>query len=488
MKSSLIISLLLCFNCLHSQETWITTIESHLFERVFDIREIPNGNHLAVGRRELSPGPECYSFLVEITRDGEIIREQDIIIPDSSNSLHQFIAINDTSFAMIGLIRSDANGQNDLWIVHFNYDLEIISQKKLHSFPTYPFGDFRAKFISNGNLLINGFIVDDNLFNSDIFFYETNVNGDSISSAVIEMESMQLAYEFLERKNGLGYYVYANGVFPVDPQVPGISDEVLFDTNFNYLADDSVPRLITNTMNAKWLSSNSYLISGKEYYHNPLYCNMGILKLNTDDQILNENYFGLMPDTITYTGALDHLDFRNPDTIFFAGVGNIIPEDFPYQTEPSWIIVNCLDSNLNLRWQTLYGGDAFYFSWEVYATSDGGCIVAASRYDYTQPEYDYDVVLLKYDNSGLLTDISENGDQFVSMSVYPNPGTDIIKIENDFEDAVFQLFDESGKMILSSNLDKGLNQIIVGRINSGMYVYMISIHQKPVSSGKWIKR
>jgi len=487
MKSFPVILFCLISSYLSSQESWITTIETHLFERVFDIHEIPNGNYLAVGRRELSPGSECYAFLLEISRDGEIIKEQDIFIQDSSTSLHQFIEINDTSFAMIGLISSDSNDGNDIWIVHFNYDFEIIQQNKLHSFPTFPYGDFRAKFISNGNLLVNGFVVDENLMNADIFFYETNKNGDSISSALIEMESMQLAYEFLERKNGLGYYVYANGVFPVDPPVPGISDEVLFDTDFNYIATDSVPRLLTNTMNAIWLSSNTYLISGKKYYHNPSYCNMGILKLDTDDQILNENYFGLMPDTITYIGALDHLDFQHPDTIYFAGIGNVLNE-FPYQSEPSWIILNCLDSNLNLRWQTLYGGDAFYFSWEVYATSDGGCIVAASKYDYTQPEYDYDVVLLKYDNTGLLTGVPENGNQMVKMSVYPNPGNDMIKIDNDFENAVFQLFDESGKIVSTTVLENGLNLINTGNFDSGIYVYVISIHQKPISSGKWIKR
>jgi len=487
MKSFLIIQLLLISSYLYCQETWITTIETHLFERVVDLNEIPNGNFLAVGRRDFNPGPEFYAFLVEITKEGEIIKEQDIFIQDSSTSLHQFIEINDTSFVMIGLIRSDLNEGNEIWIVHFNYDFAIIKQKKLHNFPGCPYGDFQAKYISNGNILVNGYVNGDNLLNADIFFYETNINGDSISSALIEMDGMQLSYEFLERKNGLGYYVYANGVFPVDPPVPGISDEVLFDTNYNYIADDSVPRLITNTMNAKWLTNDSYLISGKKYYHNPSYCNMGIIKLNADDQILNENYFGLMPDTITYIGALDHLDFRNPDTIFFAGVGNVLNE-FPYQSEPSWIIVNCLDSNLNLRWQTLYGGDAFYFSWEVYATSDGGCIVAASRYDFTQPEYDYDVVFLKYSNEGILTGVPEAGSQTVTMPVYPNPGNDMIKVENHFEGAVFQLFDETGRIVSNSSLDYGLNLINTSNFKSGIYFYMILIEQKPISSGKWIRR
>ena len=488
MKSLILPSFLLLISiALYPQETWITTIETPIFERVVDIREIPNGNYLAVGRRDLSPGPECYTFLVEIATEGEIIKDKKVIIPDSSTSLHQFIEIGDTSFALIGMIRSDADGWNDIWIVHFNYDLEIIRQKKLHGFPTYPFGEFDVKFISNGNLLVNGFIADnDNILNSDIFFYETNANGDSISSALIEMDGMQHAYEFLERKDRLGYYCYAQGNFPVDPNPPGITTQVTYDTNFQYLFADSVPRLITNTMNARWLSSGTYLISGKEYYQNPSYCNMGIVKLDTDDQILNENYFGLMPDTITYVGALDHLDFRNTDTIYFCGIGNVTI-DFPYSQEPSWIILNCLDSNLNLRWQTLYGGDAFYFSWEVYATSDGGCIVSASKYDYTLPEYDYDVVLLKYNNEGLLTSLHENEEARNSLLIYPNPGKDKIKVNSDFRDAHFQLFDLAGRCLLTNNLDPGLNIIDVGNFCQGTYIYLITIDNRPVSSSKWIK-
>jgi hypothetical protein len=478
-----------CFvsSSLFSQEAWITKIATPIFERVFDIREIPNGNYLAIGRRDLTDGPENWAFFVEISKEGEIIRQQDIIIPDSSTSLHHFLSIGDTSFAVVGIINSDIDSKNEVWITHFDYNLEIVKQKKIPCFPDLYYADFQAKFISNGNLLINGFVYPSATWPLDMFFYETNLDGDSIASALIEMEGNQFAYEFLEQQNGQGYYVYANGTFPADPQPPGISKLVRFDTNYNYLSVDSVPGLIANLMNAKWISGSSYLLSGRKYYHNPIYCNMGILKLDTSGQVIKENYFGLLPDTNTYAGSLDHLDFRDPDTIFFVGTGHILNE-YPYQSEPSWIIVNCLDSNLNLRWQTLYGGDAFYFSWEVYATSDGGCIVAASKYDYTLPEYDYDVVLLKYDNTGLLTGVTETGENPISMSVYPNPGNDIIKIENSFDDAVFQLFDESGRIMINTSLDKGIIQINASGINSGIYIYMISIDQKPVSSGKWIKR
>jgi hypothetical protein len=489
MRILLLLTFLNFTNLLLSQEGWITPISTPLFERVFDIREIPNGNYLAIGRRDESNdtgNPLFHSFFAEISREGAIIRDQDIIIEDSSTSLHNFVAISDTSFVLIGIIKSDVDGRNEIWIVHFNYDFEIIKQKKIPCFQDLNFVDFRVKFISNGNLLINGMVSPIETWSMDMFFYESNIDGDSISSALIEMAGNQYAYEFLERKNGLGYYVYANGTFPVDPDVPGMSHLVSFDTDFNYLSVDSVPELLANMMNAKWLSNSSYLLTGKKYYSYPdTYCNMGILKLDTSDQIMQENYLGLMADTTTYPGSLDQIDFRNPDTIFYAGTGNIV--DYPYQFEPSWIIVNCLDSNLNLRWRTLYGGDAFYYSWEIYATSDGGCIVSASKFDYSVPVvYDYDVVLLKYDSNGLLTSVDEN-EESNSLLLYPNPGNDQIKIDNNFDNGLLQLFDQAGKVILTMYLDRGSNNINVSDIPAGIYIYVLSLDQKPVSSGKWIK-
>ena len=75
-----------------------------------------------------------------------------------------------------------------------------------------------------------------------------------------------------------------------------------------------------------------------------------------------------------------------------------------------------------------------------------------------------------------------------SMLIYPNPGNDMIKIESSFADGLFQLFEESGKCVYSTNLVDGLNNINVRGINSGIYIYLISINDKQVGSGKWIKR
>jgi hypothetical protein len=305
-------------------------------------------------------------------------------------------------------------------------------------------------------------------------------------SALIEIPSDQMSLDFIERRNGEGYYAYIMGAFP-EPPPPGVDAILSFDTNFVLKSVDSVPGGLYHPLNANWLSESSYLPTGKEGYHNPSYVNMGILKLDTLDQILNENNFGLMADTNTYPGSGENIDFRNPDSIFYSGTGNF-HIGYPWQTEPSWIIVNCLDSNLNLRWQTLYGGDAFYHSWEVYATSDGGCLVSASKFDYTTGILDNDAVLLKYDRNGLLTGINEDGELPESLVIYPNPGNDVIKIENNFKYGLFQLFDQSGRCVSKSSLKSGLNMIHVNEMNPGIYIYMISVDNMQVAPGKWIKQ
>jgi hypothetical protein len=481
-----LILILLVFNSIHliAQEAWTLTISSPRIERIFDIRETAEGNYIAVGRRESAADNMMYGFLAKISADGQLLNEQELIFENSFSSFHHIMDITDTSFVVIGAVGPVDTFLNELWVLHLNYDLEITKQILLFSLPNLSFYEFHPKYISNGNILIHGFVADSNFSSQDLFFFETNLNGDSITSALIEIEGSQFSNDFIERKNGEGYYAYVMGYFPVNP--PGVDNLVKFDTNFNYISVDSVPGNLYNQINAKWMSDYSYLITGKYRANGMSYCNMGILKLDNQDNILNGNFLGMMSDTNTYPGSNDNLDFRNPDTIFYSGTGNFV--SYPWQNQPSWIIVNCLDSNLDLHWQSIYGGDAFYHSWEVYATSDGGCLVSAHKFDFNTGIFDYDVVLLKYDANGLITHIEESETSPQSMLIYPNPGKDQIIVDNNFDDGLFRLFDQSGRCVLEFTLTHGSNRINVSGIQVGIYIYMISADQNQVSAGKWIKR
>ena len=102
---------------------------------------------------------------------------------------------------------------------------------------------------------------------------------------------------------------------------------------------------------------------------------------------------------------------------------------YPWQAEDDWIILNNLDSNLNLNWQKFYGGDAFYMLNALKATRDGGCIMLCSRYDELTQYHEYDILILKVDTNGLITTIGEGPSIPVEdVIVFPNPGKDYINV------------------------------------------------------------
>lgn len=482
MKLLVILNLLLICNILHSQDSWMLTISTPLIERIFDIHECSDGNYIACGTREDGDGNPQYGFLIKISADGYILDEQEFISQDSTSVFFKLINVTDSSIVIVGSCGPEATNKTDIWILHTDHDFSIIKQKKLPCFTGYSYVELIPKINSKGNIIIHGFL-NDTAHVTDIFFYEITLEGDSISAAVIDLPYHQFANGFIERKNNQGYYSYVTGWLPVNP--PGIDGMLEFDTAYNLISIDSVPRNLYMLQMALWLTDNHYLLSGKKGLHNPSYVVMGLVKLDTLNQVINEYYYGMMPDTNTYPGSSDNLDFYSPDTIYYSGTGNF--NAYPWQFEPSWIIVSCLDNNLNCLWQGIYGGDAFYHSWEILATSDGGCLVSASKFDYTSPDLDYDIVLLKYDRNGLLTQLDDFNLVPSQIVIYPNPGSDRIAIINNSEGYLFELIDISGKCLLSKTIDKNLNHLDVQGIKPGIYIYRISNGSIIIASGKWIK-
>ena len=53
------------------------------------------------------------------------------------------------------------------------------------------------------------------------------------------------------RKNDEGYITFVSGWLPEDP--PGIEGLLTYDTAFNLISIDSVPRQMWDLMNSKWM-------------------------------------------------------------------------------------------------------------------------------------------------------------------------------------------------------------------------------------------
>jgi hypothetical protein len=244
---------------------------------------------------------------------------------------------------------------------------------------------------------------------------------------------------------------------------------------------------------AKWLNDSVYLVTGyKPIYNDPIRIDLGIIKLNANDDFIAGNHFGKSGDTTSYVGASSNLDFISSDEIFFGGTSNIVPPGL-YQTEDSWIILNNLNSNLNLNWQRFYGGDAAYFLWALKATLDGGCLLMATRYDADIQDHELDIFILKVDSNGLLTSTGDNPSIPVQqLAIFPNPARDVITIRYPdifgYDDKEIIIFNSLGNKIVHISATKNLTEtpVNVSTLPAGLYYTVLRVEGEKVAIGKFI--
>jgi len=86
--------------------------------------------------------------------------------------------------------------------------------------------------------------------------------------------------------------------------------------------------------------------------------------------------------------------------------------------------------------------------------------------------------------------IDEEKDISLSMSVFPNPTQVLVnlKVESgDFENFSFQLFDISGKLLLTQKISSELTIVPMQTLASGSYLLRVVDSQKELKSFKVIK-
>jgi hypothetical protein len=177
-------------------------------------------------------------------------------------------------------------------------------------------------------------------------------------------------------------------------------------------------------------------------------------------------------------------DFIHHDSIWLAGTHN----DHYGSGIPSWISVYQLDSNLNPRSVNYYGGDKYYCSFNVLATSDGGCLLTAI-YDEYEGEQQWDVFILKLNRIDIITsaEFLPVNNENSGVSIFPNPGREKISVCTLKTGTSLSLFKLNGKQVLKVNLKKGPNTIDCSFLPPGTYIYSINRNNTVKNTGKWIK-
>jgi len=290
-----------------------------------------------------------------------------------------------------------------------------------------------------------------------------------------------------EKSDTSGYFLLIFGEYQVHTNT--FSQILTLDNTWRIINIDSIPGSLTLYLNSKTLNNKELLITGKKYFeNNPTRTDkIGILKLDSTFQIKKEFFLG-PDDTVSYPAYNTNMDYLNVQNIF---VGGLVNQDYGgiFSYNLSYIILGKFDSSLNLKWQKYFGGDTYYMVWSVIATSDGGCIIGASTNDYATMGEERDVYILKLDSNGLITGIphppSNTNDKIL---IYPNPGNDMMYVENNLGTCSLFLCDLTGRTICSRELSDGRNLIDVKLLKPGLYLYKLLQNSEIKQAGKWIKQ
>src|SRR5690625_662774 len=120
----------------------------------------------------------------------------------------------------------------------------------------------------------------------------------------------------------------------------------------------------------------------------------------------------------------------------------------------------------------------------------------------TNYSFHFTYSIFQHDNHQSLIVINDNGDQthyqsipYLSvknqhksnLTLYPNPADDFLHIENLTEPVQIEIYDLSGKILLSQEINEAEKRVNLSRLGEGIYLYQLRQQGQKVKTGKLVK-
>ena len=471
-----------------------TTNEDH----IGGIIEKNNGNFIFVGSKVnnyYNPS-NVYGYIAEISKQGKIINEKTVQIPDSLLYFGDIYLNSDDSYSVFGALGSKKNGYTNIFaFLKFDSEFNLL-KKYYYKIPENrksPGGSVIKN--KNGNFVIHGSVTS---LTSSIALYpyiiEISENGEFIREKyhiTVDSPSGDRIFGLIEKQNNSGYFALTQFYPDTNPELPP-GRVMNLDENFELLSYICIPEYIHNVGTLKWFTDTTYILSGKKTQYSSYKAqddDIGLIVLDTLGNEINLKYIG-KPDTTDFPGFYSNFDFSSDhSSIFVAGTQDLIFHSFPNSI--SKIALTKVDKDLNIIWEKFYGSDAYYIVHHIKSTKDGGCIIVSSRYDYTTQNEENDIHILKVDSEGNNIATPVNDELKIEMNeviVFPNPVSYEINVRTAIQQTggTFYLYDISGKQVIQTNINNINTTINISRLPSGIYLYKYHNNSKIVGNGKLI--
>ena len=465
---------------LSAQNTWIKTINSSDDELIIDNQNISGGYRLfSYMYGEIVTNPTYYSQYFDYSKKYYITDQQlnflDSIEINKTNALLvsplRYVKKQNDSILLMGSSLDTNTNIESFTLFWIDSDLAILKDT------SYAYEDqinvmygFTLNH-SNSIVFFRSYPIDENPDLKGYIFWEFSFSGYEISHHVDTINSS--IFIGLEDSNELESYIVTT------------QEEVIhFNYNFEFVNqyDVSIPYFEPN--HTELLNDSVLLWLGDYTYQNPppiLDQDLSRATTNLQGEVISQHFFGV-PDTLDRQPRISIID---NDYYLIGGTKNYT--QFP---ESSWISLYKSDHSGEVIYERYYGGDAKYVLNRLEITEDGGFLISGSVWDFFNYPiyYQHDIIILKVDSNGLLTDINKELDQKTEDThPYPNPGNEFVIFESSTPDLTLRLLDIKGNLIHQEEFD--YNTLIeTSHFKPGSYTYIISHGLRMITSGLWIKQ
>lgn len=475
-------------NCTFSQQkSFEITYSSNQSEAFVYSFEDNSNNFISLGSRNIQFGADSSNGLViKFDNFGNLLKEKEVIKNDSSFVFFYGIQKSNQNYLLLGILSDSITpkDRNVTYVCEMTPELEIAWEKY------YP-----LPFPYNNHLLINFLLDSDSILyiqgRADSSLYGTN---NLLLTMKFDMDGNQLDLKFYEGWKDYGSYSDmtfnqdSTAIYLIGPYVRPISflnEFIEMDLNMDIISYESVideDHLISTPITVKMLS-NGNIIQGSRSSIEP----------GADQDLyvrVMDGAFNTIRDTVimypedVYLPTYNGLGFNDPNKIWVA----TFEAAFSFLPGTEVFRFHIFDSTLNLLGLKECGGDTRYWFFNLLMCSDGGCLLTGSVPDY-DGSYNSDGYIIKVLPEDIIThaeDTPNRNDR--DVLVFPNPFSDKIQIQTVRQGLTFILFDLTGNVIRTIDINNVPNfKIETGNLQSGFYIYSIKYDNLIIQNGKLIK-
>jgi hypothetical protein len=482
-KVLLTVLFLSCFQFGHPQSAFKVLFQNPLDDYVGDMVEGANNTYYAVGCCGYNFEPWNFRGLVYRLRSEADTFSIRIAFSDTVTRFLRILNRGVNKFIILGAICNPPEYHERLLIAGMDTNLNITWRKEYRMKNYDRIWRINYLYKNSYSLILFGNIVYDSLGGQvDGFFAEVTLDGDTVKTGYYLSYNPNI-HSGVYNPDSSGLWIFGEGF-----DYNGRGERAEFDTNFILNRIDWIPEVVDGYSHAQWYSGNKLLFGGlfqiDPYGGGPQDNDMGVSFMDTALNIPDLHYFGAV-DTIDYPAINRIFHYLDTNRIYIAGTYHVIIDFYPQGI--SWIMTGLLDHDLNTIYFYLYGGDAYYVTTNILATSDGGSIISAMRYDYITQWNERDIYFLKLDENGLITSGGTDQKQpLENVLLFPNPGKDLISIMGVNQGTV-EIYSVYGQEMISHSIEISGHYISVTNIQPGCYYFRLLNDKGAVYQGKWIK-